>query len=53
MVVRQPDVTVTTDHFDSGGKPVRVERFEPAGPGPYPALVLLHGADGVGFHGPL
>jgi dienelactone hydrolase len=34
--------------FLSAGKPVTVERFEPAGQGPCPALLLLHGLDGPG-----
>jgi carboxymethylenebutenolidase len=33
--------------FLSGGKRITVERFEPARPGKYPALVLLHGLDGL------
>jgi carboxymethylenebutenolidase len=32
--------------FDSGGKPIQVYRFEPAGAGKCPAVILLHGADG-------
>jgi carboxymethylenebutenolidase len=32
--------------FDSGGKPIQVERFEPAAAGKYPAVIMLHGADG-------
>jgi carboxymethylenebutenolidase len=36
------------DTFVSAGKRVAVERFEPAGPGICPALLLLHGLDGPG-----
>jgi dienelactone hydrolase len=32
--------------FDSGGKPITVCHFEPAIAGRFPAVVLLHGADG-------
>ena len=33
--------------FPSGTKRLPVERFVPEGDGPFPSLVLLHGADGV------
>ena len=33
--------------FVSGGKKVTVEQFLPAKPGKYPALLLLHGSDGL------
>jgi dienelactone hydrolase len=33
--------------FQSGGKKVRVERFDPAGKGPHPVVVLLPGIDGL------
>src|SRR5262245_23910381 len=32
--------------FDSGGKSIHVDHFEPAAASKCPALVLLHGADG-------
>jgi dienelactone hydrolase len=35
------------DAFRSAGRWVRVERFEPAGAAPCPAVVLLHGLDGL------
>src|SRR6516165_4270618 len=35
-------------HFDSGGKKVAVEIYAPAGDGKHPALLLLHGVDGLG-----
>jgi dienelactone hydrolase len=40
-------VACTRDTFRSGGRPVVVERFEPAAPGPHPAVVLLHSLDGL------
>lgn len=36
------------ESFLSGGKSVPVVRFSPKGPGPFPAVVLLHGLDGPG-----
>jgi dienelactone hydrolase len=35
------------DCFISGGKTVRVDRFEPAANGKHPAVVFLHGVDGI------
>src|SRR5262249_51947455 len=40
--VRSQRVQVT-----SAGKAIAVERFEPAAPGKYPAIVFLHGLDGL------
>jgi carboxymethylenebutenolidase len=40
-------IRTSADTFDCAGKAIGVERFEPPGPGPHPALVLLHGADGL------
>jgi dienelactone hydrolase len=36
--------------FSANGKPVGIEMYEPASPGRYPAVVLLHGADGIQAH---
>src|SRR5690348_16232895 len=33
--------------FASGGKTIPVERFQPAKPGRYPAILFIHGADGL------
>ncbi len=38
---------IVTDIIRPDGKPVRVRRFEPKGPGPFPAVILLHGLDGA------
>src|SRR5262249_46866347 len=38
---------VTEATFESGGKKIRVERFEPARPGKFPAVVFLYGVDGL------
>jgi carboxymethylenebutenolidase len=36
----------TTATFESGGRPIKVERFEPKAPGKYPAVIVLHGSGG-------
>jgi carboxymethylenebutenolidase len=38
--------------FRSEGKDIAVEHFEPRAPGPHPAVLLLHGCDGLTKHGP-
>src|SRR5947207_387283 len=35
------------DRFVSGGKTIRVERFEPAAEGKHPTVVFLYGVDGI------
>jgi dienelactone hydrolase len=44
---RGDKVVRTPDTFVSEGKSVAVERFEPAEPGKYPAVLLLHSLDGL------
>ncbi len=39
------------DSFESNGRPVQVERFEPRGT-PRAAVLVLHGADGLTYRGP-
>ncbi len=46
-------VRESTDSFASGGRRVRVDRFEPAAAGRRPAALLLHGSDGVRYRGEL
>ena len=46
-----PPLTGVTDTFACGTRTVHVERFEPPGEGPHPAVILLHGADGLDFRG--
>src|SRR5262249_46670560 len=43
----------TLDTFVSGGKRVTVERFQPARPGKYPVVLLLHGLEGAEVSGPV
>jgi carboxymethylenebutenolidase len=38
--------------LSAGGRSMTVERFEPERAGPAPAVVLLHGADGLAYRGP-
>ncbi len=38
--------------YESMGKTIGVERFEPGEAGRYPAIVILHGAGGMAFGGP-
>ena len=38
--------------FDSGGREITLERSLPSGPGPHPAVLLLHGSDGLAASGP-
>src|SRR2546423_1114356 len=42
-------VAATTDTFSSDGKPISVERFRPESPGKHPAVLYLHGADGMTY----
>jgi carboxymethylenebutenolidase len=37
----------STDTFEISSRRIRVERFQPPGRGPHPALLVLHGADGL------
>jgi len=45
---RENDSTIrtSTDSFDSGGKRVAIECFQPKTGGPHPAVLVVHGADG-------
>lgn len=44
-VVQEAKSRRTEEKYTSAGKPIRVWRFDPPGPGPHPALLLLHGVD--------
>lgn len=44
-------VRVTRGSYESGGKRILVEQYEPGTPGKHPALILLHGSGGVLFPG--
>ncbi len=43
---------VQTTTYDSGGTAVTLEHLLPAGPGPHPAVILLHGSVGATDSGP-
>jgi len=43
-------LTQQRNAFPSGGKTIAVETFEPAGASPRPALLMLHGADGLSYN---
>jgi carboxymethylenebutenolidase len=44
-------VTAQRNAFKSGGKAIAVETFQGSGPSPRPGLLMLHGADGLGYNG--
>lgn len=46
------DIAITTLFFESGGKRIQMERFQPAAGATLPAIVVLHGAGGTIFDGP-
>jgi dienelactone hydrolase len=48
---RPAPIQTAPDQFPLAGKPIRVERFEPASPGKCPAIILVHAVDGVEAHG--
>jgi carboxymethylenebutenolidase len=47
----KPRAGPVTDSYPSGGRAIPVERFAPAAAGPSPAVILLHGADGLTYRG--
>ncbi len=52
LVVPAAAQTITKEvSFSAGGKPITVEQFAPAGERTYPAIILLHGSDGLREHG--
>lgn len=42
-------IKMTKSSFNSGGKTIEVERFEPVKEGKYPAVLVVHGADGLQY----
>jgi carboxymethylenebutenolidase len=44
---KRDEVRVSQLDFESGGKTIPVELFEPKGAGKHPAVVVVHGADGL------
>lgn len=47
----EPAVKKEAGEYTSGGQKIGVTRYAPAGPGPHPALLLLHGSDGADKNG--
>lgn len=43
---------VSSDHFKSGGRKIKVVVYKPTTPGIHPAVVVLHGSGGILFDGP-
>lgn len=43
----QPDVSKSTDTFNSDGKAIRIDSFVPNGDNRYPAVIALHGSTGM------
>jgi carboxymethylenebutenolidase len=43
-------VTAQRNSFKSGGKAIAVETFQPAGSSTRPAVLMLHGADGLSYN---
>jgi len=46
------EVVESKGSFESLGKTIGIERFEPEAPGKHPAVVILHGAGGMDVGGP-
>jgi len=40
-------ITENSTQFESGGRQITVERYEPGTPGQHPALLILHGREGL------
>jgi carboxymethylenebutenolidase len=47
------EIVATTTSYESQGKTIAVERFEPRAPGKYPAVLVIHGSGGTLIGGPL
>jgi dienelactone hydrolase len=48
----ETEVVESKASFESQGKPIAVDRFEPKAPGRYPAVLVIHGAGGPAIGGP-
>jgi dienelactone hydrolase len=42
-----PAIEKTSDTFKAGGRAIKVEHFQPKPAGKYPAIILVHGSDGL------
>jgi carboxymethylenebutenolidase len=45
------EIVESTGRYESQGKTITVERFEPKAPGKYPAVLVLHGSGGMAIGG--
>jgi poly(3-hydroxybutyrate) depolymerase len=45
-----PPLSIGPATIGGPGSNAPVELYRPAGPGPFPAMVILHGCDGIGRH---
>jgi len=43
---------VTTEHYQSGGRKIKVQVYKPESPGKHAPVVVLHGSGGMLFDGP-
>jgi carboxymethylenebutenolidase len=48
----ETEIRQSTGSFESQGKAIAVETFEPTTPGRHPAILVLHGAGGMDIGGP-
>lgn len=51
-VAADQDVVEMKGNFESQGKTIAIERYEPKAPGKYPAVLVVHGAGGMTVGGP-
>ena len=52
-IIPDLEINESTTSFESQGKTIAVERFEPKAKGKYPAVIVLHGSGGMILGGPL
>lgn len=52
-IVRDREIVESRGSYESQGKPITIERFEPKAAGKYPAVLIVHGAGGMMIGGPV